>query len=388
MDGSVPSPAGSGGVGGVTSVPYFQSTSAKRGAKAEQAGGHRHGASGARSRLHFRTVSPVPYVRLSKFLHSCRIGIHLKYRVGFVTIGRHSTFSRGDWQHLRDATPMTLGSEELALLQGVSDCISMGEVEAIYLPLSRLLNLHVAAAQRLHDARGLFIGSCPAKVPFVVGIAGSVAAGKSTTARVLQALLARWPDHPRVELVTTDGFLFPNAELARRDIMDRKGFPESYDVRRLLRFLEDVKSGVPESEVPLYSHVIYDVTDETTLVHQPDILILEGINVLQVSGPGPVYVSDYFDFSIFLDAGVADLRRWYVERFLTLRSTVFTREDSYFRRYAHLDADEARWTANDIWTRINERNLFENILPTRERADLVLRKGADHGVVRVDLRRL
>jgi type I pantothenate kinase len=283
---------------------------------------------------------------------------------------------------------MTLGPDELAQLHGLNERISMAEVEAIYLPLSRLLNLHVAAAQRLHDAQSAFTGARPAKVPFVVGIAGSVAAGKSTTARVLQALLARWPDHPRVELVTTDGFLFPNAELERRGIMDRKGFPESYDVRRLLRFLEDVKSGVPESAAPLYSQMVYDVTDETTLVHQPDILILEGINVLQVGGPGPVYVSDYFDFSIFLDAELADLRAWYVERFLTLRETVFTHEDSYFRRFAHLNADEARWTALDIWTRINERNLIDNILPTRARADLVLRKGPDHGIVRVELRRL
>ena len=301
---------------------------------------------------------------------------------------RYLAFDRDEWADLRAATPLTLRESELQQLRGINDRIDLDEVTAVYLPLTRLLNLYVAATQQLHKASAAFLGTLSPKVPYIIGVAGSVAVGKSTFARILQALLARWPDHPRVELVTTDGFLHPNAELERRGILGRKGFPESYDVRRLLRFLDGVTSGEPVVRAPVYSHVTYDVTDDTVEVRQPDILLLEGVNVLQVSGAGPVYVSDYFDFSVFVDAEVEHLRRWYVERFLALRGTVFTRPDSYFRRYAHLGPGEATEVALDIWARINERNLVENILPTRERADLVLHKGPDHAVTEVRLRRL
>jgi type I pantothenate kinase len=302
--------------------------------------------------------------------------------------------TREEWSQLRNSTPLTLTEDDLAQLRGINEQISLGEVEEIFLPLSRLLNLYVDATQKLHKATHTFLGNSTAKVPYVVGIAGSVAVGKSTTARILQALLARWPNHPKVDLITTDGFLFPNAVLEARGLMKRKGFPESYDRRRLVKFVADVKSGAPEVTAPIYSHLAYDILpDQTITVRQPDIVILEGLNVLQ-TGVGsavhdaPVFVSDYFDFSIYVDADEEHVKHWYVERFLTLRRTAFRDPASYFHRYAGLSDEEARATALRIWNEINGVNLRENILPTRTRAHLILEKGLDHSVRNVKLRKL
>jgi len=299
---------------------------------------------------------------------------------------------REDWARLAPSVPLPLDADELDRLRGINDRMSLTEVAEIHLPLSRLLSLYVGATQALHSATDTFLGALPAKVPYVIGLAGSVAVGKSTTARLLQALLSRWPNHPRVELVTTDGFLHPNAELERRGILDRKGFPESYDAAALLRFVAAVKSGEREVTAPVYSHLRYDVLpDERVIVRQPDILIVEGLNVLQ-TGSDPedraVFVSDYFDFAIYVDADEHDIRRWYVERFRTLRSTAFSDPRSYFHRYAELDDAAADATAEQVWDAINGPNLAENILPTRSRADLILRKGSDHRVEHVRLRRL
>ena len=299
---------------------------------------------------------------------------------------------REDWARLAPSVPLPLDADELDRLRGINDRMSLTEVAEIHHPLSRLLSLYVGATQALHTATDTFLGALPAKVPYVIGLAGSVAVGKSTTARLLQALLSRWPNHPRVELVTTDGFLHPNAELERRGILDRKGFPESYDAAALLRFVAAVKSGEREVTAPVYSHLRYDVLpDERVVVRQPDILIVEGLNVLQ-TGSDPedraVFVSDYFDFAIYVDADERDVRRWYVERFRTLRSTAFSDPRSYFHRYADLDDAAADATAEQVWDAINGPNLAENILPTRSRADLILRKGSDHRVEHVRLRRL
>lgn len=302
------------------------------------------------------------------------------------------SFTAEQWGRLRASTPLALSELDLSRVRGLNDSIDLDEVTEIFLPLSRLLNLYVGASQELYRATDTFLGQLPEKVPFIIGIAGSVAVGKSTTARVLQSVLARWPNHPKVDLVTTDGFLYPNAILQERELMERKGFPESYDRRALLRFLSDIKSGLSEVRAPVYSHLTYDVLDdEEVVVCQPDILIVEGLTVLQ-TGPvdedNPVFVSDYFDFTIYVDAEVEDVKRWYVERFFALRETAFRDPQSYFRRFADLDDEEAKNTATDIWTRINERNLIENIMPTRERADLILRKGPDHAVSEVRLSRL
>ncbi len=305
---------------------------------------------------------------------------------------RYVSFDRQQWADLRAATPMTLREADLENLRGINERIDLDEVAAVYLPLTRLLNLYVSATQNLHKVSATFLGTLAPKVPYVIGVAGSVAVGKSTFARILQALLARWPDHPKVDLITTDGFLHPNHVLEERGIMNRKGFPESYDTRNLLKFLRELKSGRPSVQAPVYSHVVYDIVDgEHVTVCQPDILILEGLNVLQVGSPGSEaaeFVSDYFDFSIYIDADEGDIESWYVDRFLSLCDSVFQNPDSFFRHFAHLSRDEAVATARGIWQGINGLNLSENIEPTRERASLILRKGTDHRVSDVRLRKL
>lgn len=310
------------------------------------------------------------------------------------SLSPYRVFKRDEWAALRADQPMTLTADDLQRLQSLSDPISLEEVVAIYLPLSRLLSLYVAATQGLFKATQRFLMAEDGKVPYVIGLAGSVSAGKSTTARVLKALLSRWPNTPKVELVTTDGFLLPNAELNAAGLMERKGFPESYDGAALIRYLSDIKAGKHNVEAPVYSHLVYDVVrGEKIVVDRPDILIVEGLNVLlpnrldEAGRPIP-FVSDFFDFSIYLDASEEDLEKWYVTRFMRLRDTAFRDPRSFFRKYADLSDQEAEDTARSIWNRINLPNLRENILPTRPRADLVLTKGSQHSIEEVALRKL
>ena len=297
---------------------------------------------------------------------------------------------RDDWAALAPATPLPLPETELVQLRGLGDRLDLRELSDVYLPLSRLINLYAAGARELHRSTSQFLGAREPSTPFVIGVAGSVAVGKSTIARLLRELLARWEDTPRVELVTTDGFLFPNAELERRGLMARKGFPESYDRRALLRFVTNVKSGVPEVRAPFYSHLKYDiVSDAEIVVRKPDILIVEGLNVLQPPAPGAkLAVSDLFDFTIYVDARTSDIENWYVDRFLSLKRGAFANPQSYFHRFASLSEEDAIARAREIWSSINQPNLVQNVLPTRSRASLVLRKDANHSVSTVLLRKI
>ena len=306
----------------------------------------------------------------------------------------YRTFSRAEWAALREDTPMTLTSDEVTRLRSLHDRLDLQEVEDIYLSLTRLLSMYVDATQQLFRAQERFLATRDVKMPFVIGVAGSVAVGKSTTARVLQALLARWPNVPKVDLITTDGFLYPNSILAQEGLMEKKGFPESYDLPALLRFLTDVKAGRRPARAPIYSHLIYDVVpNQWVEVDRPDILIVEGLNVLQTGtlpkdGRAIPFVSDFFDFSVYIDADDDVLKSWYVDRFLTLRGTAFRDPKSYFHRYSSLSDEEAMETAASIWERINLVNLHENIVPTRQRSDLILKKSETHAVEQVSLRRL
>lgn len=302
------------------------------------------------------------------------------------------SFNRQQWAELRNSVPMTLSETDLVELQGVNESLTMDEVEEIYLPLARLLNLYIAARQNRNSVLNNFLDNQETAPPFIIGIAGSVAVGKSTTARLLKALLSRWDNHPKVELVTTDGFLYPKKVLDERGIMHKKGFPESYDIKRLVQFVSDVKAAKPNLEVPVYSHITYDITEEVKVVDRPDVLIIEGLNVLQ-SGmdyphdPHRVFVSDFLDFSLYVDAESDVIEQWYVERFLKFRQGAFTKPGSYFSHYTQLNEPQAIDKAHSIWQSINGVNLDANILPTKGRAHLILKKGASHKVEEVFVRK-
>jgi type I pantothenate kinase len=313
-----------------------------------------------------------------------------------MTLGEHvndeaaayMAFDRAEWAALRANTPLTLSARDLEILRSVNEDVSLDEVVEAYLPLSRLLNLHVAAARNLSSVKDAFLGRPAGRPPYIIAVAGSVAVGKSTFARILRKLVGRWPDRPKVELITTDGFLHPNAVLEARGLMTRKGFPESYDMRRMIRFLADIKGGEAEVAAPIYSHMAYDILPgESQVIKQPDVLIFEGLNVLQ-SGAFPVLASDFFDFSVYLDAAEADIESWFLERFLLLQKTAFRDEAAFFNRYKDLSQEEAVAFARNVWRTINLPNLRENIVPTRERASLVLTKRSDHTLGEVRLRRM
>ncbi len=310
---------------------------------------------------------------------------------------RHSPynkFTREEWGRLRADTPLTLTEQDMVQLRGQNEQVALDEVADIYLPLTRLLNLYVAKAQELYRDSARFLGNPAARVPYIIGLAGSVAVGKSTTSRILQALLSRWPHHPKVELLSTDGFLYSNRILGGKGLMPRKGFPESFDLPQLIQFVSDVKAGRGKIKAPVYSHHNYDIVPGRHMViDRPDIMIIEGLNVLQTGtdafGQKPrVFISDYFDFTIYVHAEIEDVRQWYVDRFMTFRELALHDPTSFFSVFAHLSEEEARAHATRIWTEINEVNLIENILPTRERAKLILNKGADHSVRSVLLRKI
>jgi type I pantothenate kinase len=317
-------------------------------------------------------------------------------RVGSTSpvLSPYHRFTRDEWAALRADTPLTLSMEDLTRLRSLNDPISLEEVVAIYLPLSRLLALYVAATQGLYKATQRFLGAEGGKVPYIIGVAGSVAAGKSTLSRVMLALLSRWPNTPKVELITTDGFLYPNARLESEGLLEKKGFPESYDGTKLLSFVSDVKAGERNVRAPVYSHVTYDIVPgESVIIDRPDILILEGLNVLSANRPARdgraiPFVSDFFDFSVYLHAAEKDLEKWFTSRFMRLRDTAFRNPLSYFKKYAGLGDAQAEATARAIWTTINLRNLRENIFPTMPRASLVLTKGPSHIIEEVELRKL
>ncbi|GIO29105.1 MULTISPECIES: type I pantothenate kinase [Paenibacillus] len=304
------------------------------------------------------------------------------------TYSPYFEFDRTSWALSRDLPSLTISEEEFEKLKGLNEKIAIEEVSEVYLPLARLIHVYVTAFMQLQSKMNSFLSVPGTKAPFVIGIAGSVSVGKSTTARLLQTLLSHWPEHPKVDLVTTDGFLYPNRVLEAKGIMNKKGFPESYDINKLMHFISSVKSGEPALEAPLYSHFTYDVlNDRTQLVDRPDILIVEGINVLQVNTREPFFVSDFFDFSIYIDADETNIRKWYIERFLLLRDSAFQDPRSYFHKYAALSEEEAINTAAKIWQDINAKNLHENILPTKERAKMIIKKGSDHMIDKVLLRK-
>lgn len=306
-----------------------------------------------------------------------------------VEISPFVDISRQDWAELGRTTEQPLTADEIKQIQGLGDVLDMREVADVYLPLSHLLNLYVSATQNLHERESQFLGERATRVPFIIGVAGSVAVGKSTVARLLKELLSRWEGTPKVALVTTDGFLYPNAELERRDLMSRKGFPESYDRKALLKFVSEIKSGVSKVSAPVYSHLAYDIVpDEKITIETPDVLIVEGLNVLQTPEKDqPLALSDFFDFKIYVDADPVDIRTWYLERFKKLRAGAFTNPKSFFHRYAEMEFEDALATAEGFWENINLPNLTENIAPTLSRATLVLQKGFDHAVKQVLLRK-